>query len=233
MSTFDIIFRGDIVIGQRLDEVKQRLLQLVKTDAAKIDALFTGRQTPLKRNVDEATAHKYRDVLLNVGVQVEIRPSAPTDTASAPPVRRSGWSLAPVGTYLLAPGERSKFSPVVIDTSGMSLRPAEGNLLDATEAAPAPVATVTVPELEVAAAGELLIQDDERTALPLIEIETEEWDLAEVGEDLLRPEEKPAVLAPAISVADYGLAPPGADLGQLKPKIAPVVPDISKLSLVE
>lgn len=238
MSTFDIIFRGDIVIGQRLEDVKQRLQQLFKTDATKVDALFTGRPTPLKRNLDEATAQKYRDVLLKAGVQVEIRPSSPAGSAaeaSAPAAqpRRSGWSLAPVGTFLLTPGERPRFSPVVIDTSRISLRPAHGNLLDATEAAPAPVANVAIPDLEVAAAGELLIKDEERSALPLVEIETEEWDLADVGADLISAEERPAVPVPEISVADYGLAPPGADLGQLKPKIEPVVPNISNLSLVE
>src|SRR5690554_4755014 len=102
MSTFDIIFRGDIVIGEQLGDVKQRLQQLFKTDATKVDALFTCRPTPMKRNLDEATAYKYRDVLLKAGIHVEVRVSGSV-TFAAPPagesVRRSGWSLAPVGTY--------------------------------------------------------------------------------------------------------------------------------------
>jgi predicted nicotinamide N-methyase len=44
---FDIIFRGDIVFGHQLAEVKAKLQQLFKADAAKIDALFTGRPVPL------------------------------------------------------------------------------------------------------------------------------------------------------------------------------------------
>ncbi|HSC66388.1 MAG TPA: hypothetical protein VLC79_01760, partial [Cellvibrio sp.] len=80
---FDIIFRGDIVFGHQLAEVKLKLQQLFKTDAAKIDALFTGRPVPLKRNLDEATANKYRDALLKVGAMVEVC-STGSSPANAP-----------------------------------------------------------------------------------------------------------------------------------------------------
>src|SRR5690606_40568336 len=59
-AEFDIIFRGDIVIGHQLQDVKARLQQLFKTDAARIDALFTGRPVALKRGLDQATANKDR-----------------------------------------------------------------------------------------------------------------------------------------------------------------------------
>ena len=62
-ETFDVIFRGDIVLGHALDDVKVRLQKLFKVDASKIDALFTGRPVILKRNLDSATAEKYRKVL--------------------------------------------------------------------------------------------------------------------------------------------------------------------------
>jgi hypothetical protein len=72
---FDIIFRGDIVFGQSVVEVKQRLQQLFKADAARIDALFCGRPVPLKRNLDRASAEKYRAVLHKAGIEVELRPA--------------------------------------------------------------------------------------------------------------------------------------------------------------
>ena len=58
---FDIIFRGDIVFGHQLADVKLRLQQLFKADAVKIDALFSGRPVPLKRGLDLASAQKYKD----------------------------------------------------------------------------------------------------------------------------------------------------------------------------
>jgi hypothetical protein len=232
-TEFDIVFRGDIVIGQRLDEVKQRLQQLFKADATKVDALFSGRPTPLKRNLDHATATKYRDVLLKAGVQVDICASGSVsyNQVAVEPVRRAVWSLAPVGAYLLTPTERPKLSPIIIDTSRMSLRAAEGNILDAAEAAQAPVASVAVPDLVLAAVGENLVSPDERPALPLMEVEFGDWDLADVGADLISAEERPVIASPAIAVGDYGLAPVGADLGQLKPIVEPLAPDISGLSL--
>src|SRR5690606_27763711 len=99
MSTpeFDIIFRGDIVLGHQLAEVKLRLQQLFKVDAAKVDALFTGRPVPLKRKLDEATANKYRAALLKAGAQVAICPSNnnPANTASKP-VGHSSTRVTPL-----------------------------------------------------------------------------------------------------------------------------------------
>src|SRR6187431_1959690 len=105
---FDIIFRGDIVFGHQLAEVKLKLQQLFKADAAKIDSLFSGRPVPLKRNMDEATAQKYRDALIKAGAMVEICPSdkSPANAPAKPlPVRepravaeakKLEWTLAPV-----------------------------------------------------------------------------------------------------------------------------------------
>lgn len=234
-TEFDIVFRGDIVLGHQLGEVKTRLQQLFKTDAAKVDALFTGRPVALKRNLDNATANKYREALLKAGAQVEICASGSinfTVPADRPePVRRAVWSLAPVGSYLLMPTERPRISPILIDTSSISLRAAEGNLLDASEAARAPAPAVIAPDLGLADAGENLLREDEQSNLPLPEIDVSDWDLAEVGADLLTAEERPSVAAPAIAAGDYGLAPVGADLGQIKPVITPVEPDISALRL--
>lgn len=240
-TEFDIVFRGDIVMGHQLADVKQRLQQLFKADAAKIDALFTGRPVPLKRNLDEATANKYRDALQKAGARVEVcaagsvnfSPPAPAAARAPEAARRALWSLAPVGSYLLAPTERPKFSPVLVDTSGISLRAAEGNLLDVSEQRQAPSAAVVAPDLGLADVGENLLREEEHLALPLVEIEVEDWNLADVGADLISAEERPALAAPVIAVGDYGLAPVGADLGQIKPKVEPVIPDISGLSLAD
>lgn len=241
---FDIIFRGDVVVGHQLQDVKQRMQQLFKTDATKIDALFTGRPVPLKRNLDEATANKYRDVLLKAGAQVEVRPSGELNPAAARPTaqpesasanqsKTALWTLAPVGSVLLAPTEKPKVIPVSVDTSAISLRPAGGNLLDATEVKPAPTSEVRAPNFEVAVLGADLIDSDEKTDLPLVEIEGMDWDLAEIGADLLSADEKPAPAAPLKNISDFGLAPAGSDLGQLKPQVKPVNPDISGIRLAD
>src|SRR5690606_26150701 len=97
MSQFDIIFPGDTVFGQQLADVKLRLQQLFKSDAAKIDALFTGRPVPLKRDLDESTANKYRDALLKAGAMVDICPSdkSPVNAPVRPAPVRPAPAVAP------------------------------------------------------------------------------------------------------------------------------------------
>jgi hypothetical protein len=248
---FDIIFRGDIVFGHQLAEVKAKLQQLFKADAAKIDALFTGRPVPLKRNLDEATANKYRDALIKAGAMVEVCSSdtSPANAAPKPaPVPRrtaeaivpaaaplvSGWTLAPLGSDLLPAKERPVAPvPVSVDISALSLRAAEGNLVDVSEVHEEIHAQVVAPDLGLAAVGTDLISADEKLELPLVEIELEDWDIAEAGSDLLSEDERPIVLPAIVEVGDYGLAPAGSDLGQLKPTVKPVTPDISGLRLAD
>ncbi len=254
MSTpeFDIIFRGDIVFGHQLAEVKVRLQHLFKVDAAKVDSLFTGRPVPLKRKLDEATANKYRDVLLKAGAQVEVCASAnsPANAASKPmPVRQgtvaspsgnpssppanSPWTLAPVGADLLPADQRPPaVAPVAVNVSGLSLRAQDGNLLDAGELAPEPVADVSVPDLVLAEVGATL-SDDDHLPLPLLEIELDDWEIADAGADLLLPDERPVVVPVVVGPVDFGLAPVGSDLGQLKPQVKLVNPDTSGLRLTD
>lgn len=243
---FDIIFRGDIVFGYQLAEVKLKLQQLFKADAAKIDSLFSGRPVPLKRNMDEATAQKYRDALLKAGAMVEICPSeaSPANAPAKPlPVREPRpasevknpeWTLAPAGADLLPLTERPpQPAPLQVDISALSLRPAEGNLLDASEVHEELSAQVVVPDLGLAAVGADLLSADEKPELPLVEIELEDWGIAEVGSDLLNEDERPIVLSALVEVGNFGLAPAGSDLGQLKSTVKPLSPDISGLRLAD
>lgn len=240
---FDIIFRGDIVFGHQLAEVKAKLQQLFKADAAKIDSLFSGRPVPLKRNLDEATANKYRDVLIKAGAMVEIyssdkspanAPAKPLPVREPRPVKKPEWTLAPVGADLLPASERpAQPAPVRVDISGLSLRAAEGNLVDVSEVHEEINVQVVAPDLGLAAVGADLISADEKLELPLVEIELEDWGIADAGSDLLSEDERPIVLPAIVEVGDYGLAPAGSDLGQLKPNVKPVTPDISGLRLAD
>jgi hypothetical protein len=250
---FDIVFRGDIVIGHALADVKLKLQQLFKTDAAKVDALFTGRPVPLKRNLDEATAQKYRDVLLKAGALVEVvpagkfsatpapaaRPSAPAPkpavaaAASATPAKPVVWTLAPVGTRLVDAAYRPVVTVPTINTSHLSIRPQSGNLVDASEKKAEPVAAVVAPALGIAELGADLITADEKMELPVIEIELENWEIAPAGSDLVSAHERPSVAPVPVTVGNFGLAPVGSDLGQIKSQVKAVTPDISKLRLAD
>lgn len=231
-ALFDLVFRGDIVLGHSLDDVKQKLQQLFKADANRIEALFTGRPVPLKRKLDKATALKYQAVLQKAGAEVALVASSAAEQANAPVAApKRGLSLAPVGSNLLRPTERQRQVNADIPVTNYSLRPAGELLLDQTERAADVGPLVTVPEFAVAPAGEDLLPVDERGVLPLPEIDIENWELSEVGADLLQPQERKRTEPVAVADLSVDLAPVGSDLGQKKEAREPVVPDISGLRL--
>jgi hypothetical protein len=63
---YSVIFRGDIVLGKNLVDVKQKLAQLFKVDDARIERMFTGKPIPLKANIALVQAKKYQAVLAQV-----------------------------------------------------------------------------------------------------------------------------------------------------------------------
>jgi hypothetical protein len=232
---FDLIFRGDIVLGHAVDDVKLRLQQLFKADAGKIDALFTGRPVILKRNLDKGSADKYRQVLYKAGAQVRLAPSGQTQAAPSEAKTRQaqGLSLAPAGGYLVKPEEHRRLTPVSVDISRLSIRAAEGELLDSNERAAAPDLHLTIPDFDVAEAGADLLSPDERQDLPLMAVEPEDWGLAEVGSDLLTPSERPKIESVAPANTDFDLAPVGSDMGEKKEQVVTKLPDTSNLHLVD
>lgn len=249
---FDIIFRGDIMPGHQLPDVKKKLAQLFKADEKKINALFSGAAIPLKKNLEKASAEKYQTVLRQAGADVQIsvagkvaarvvakRPlgSVNTDTLASAPKRKmtlqerlalqeqereqqeqkqqasqvqattdreaSNFTLAPVGTDLQEPKDRSTESAVAIDVSQLSLKPQEGNLVDSTELAHEP---------------------------PVM-IELTDYGLSELGNDLIQEHERVQIEPVEVNLLSASLAPVGAELGQLQKPAPPSPPDTSAISL--
>ncbi|OUS10031.1 hypothetical protein A9Q89_11850 [Gammaproteobacteria bacterium 53_120_T64] len=161
---FDIFFRGDIVAGQAVAEVKERLGKLFKLEAAQVEGLFSGRPTAIRRNLDGASAEKYQQALLKIGAVAELRAAkvvdAPAAQAVAEPSSAStsaaesvnaedGLSLAPAGSDVLRPDERSKVITTVVDVSALALEPGGGEILHEGEKRPAEIKQVDTSHLEV------------------------------------------------------------------------------------
>ena len=81
-ETYAIVFNGGIVEGFAADTVKAQLAKLLKTDAKKTAALFSGKQIILKKTTDRAEAAKYGKALKKVGADVKIRIIKPGATAA-------------------------------------------------------------------------------------------------------------------------------------------------------
>lgn len=69
-ARYKVVFDGVLVPGADPDTTRDNLATLFKSERSKIDALFTGSSVALKRDLSDAEAQKYVDVLQRAGIQV-------------------------------------------------------------------------------------------------------------------------------------------------------------------
>ena len=162
---FDVFFRGDIVAGQAIVDVKERLGGLFKLEAAQVEQLFSGRPTAIRRNLDEASAKKYQQALLKIGAIAELRPARVDETPAAQATETSpvaqaapaaeqassddALSLAPAGSDVLRPDERSSVEATEVDVSALALEPGGGEILRTDEKRSVEAKQVDTSHLEV------------------------------------------------------------------------------------
>ena len=214
-ETYAIVFNGGIVEGFAADTVKAQLAKLLKTDAKKTAALFSGKQIILKKTTDRAEAAKYGKALKKVGADVKIRIIKAGAAATAAPVKPAAALSKPAAALSKPAAALAAETPAepeapVIDTSGISLAPNEGDLFD-------PVPRAVIPEIDLSSFS--VAENDDR---PLVEPSAEvivELDLSEFsvkdndGTALVEHEDE---VIPAIEVPDFGLDEPGAVLETLQ-----------------
>ncbi len=86
---FEVAFSGQISEGANLEEVKARVGKMFNADDAKLTQLFSGKRIVIKKNIDQATAAKYKTALNRAGAECEISPTggeaAAAQSAAATP----------------------------------------------------------------------------------------------------------------------------------------------------
>ena len=81
---FEVAFSGQISEGANLEEVKARVGKMFNADDAKLSQLFSGKRIVIKKNIDQATAAKYKAALNRAGAECEIVSSAGGTPAQQP-----------------------------------------------------------------------------------------------------------------------------------------------------
>ena len=253
MATFDIIFRGDLMPGFQLADVKRNLAALFKADTGRIDALFNGAAVPLKRDLDEATAQKYLAVLKKAGADVQLatagsvgaarrRPATPTPQAqpgvSPPVIAQPSMQerLASTQQAAAAPQPETSSEPAVTAAvektdSGFSLAPIGAALVET----PAPQALVApaTGHLSLRAQEGNLVDDAEiKRPRPVVVAELDVG-LREAGASLLDESERQVPVTVAVADLAVDLAPTGSDLGQIRRPAPPPPPDTSGIQLLD
>ncbi|MBV2134638.1 hypothetical protein KRX52_17855 [Pseudomonas sp. MAP12] len=153
-NLYEVAFAGELVVGADAEQVRANLARLFQADPQRIAALFSGRRTVIKSNLDAASAEKYRLTLERAGAQVEVSPVgqapapavpvAPVATAAvAPDVALPALKVAPRDEYMAA------FSDVAAPDFGLAPVGA-----DLQEQRPAPAApALDLSQLSVAPVG--------------------------------------------------------------------------------
>jgi hypothetical protein len=72
---FEVAFSGQISEGANLEEVKARVGKIFNADEAKLAQLFSGKRIVIKKNIDQATAAKYKTALNRAGAECELSSS--------------------------------------------------------------------------------------------------------------------------------------------------------------
>ncbi|MBT4161495.1 MAG: hypothetical protein HOC70_10915 [Gammaproteobacteria bacterium] len=234
-ETYAIVFKGGIVEGHEAAAVQAQLAKLLKLDAKKVSALFSGKQIVLKKTADKAEAAKYGKVLKKAGADVKIRvikTDAPAPKPVAPAFQKAETPVfqaaddAPPPAFQKAeeespPAPAAKAEPTTqekpteaeaptVDTSGISLAPNEGDLFDSQPEVESP--ELDLSEYDLAENdGSLLVEPAEEV---VVELDLSDFSVAENdGSDLFEAQEEDT---PEIDVPDFGLDEPGAVLDTIQ-----------------
>ncbi|MBW2617117.1 MAG: TM2 domain-containing protein [Deltaproteobacteria bacterium] len=71
---YSVIFKGDVAAGVQIDDVKQKLAAIFKTDIAKIDRLFSGKRKVIKKGADLEACEKAKKAFERAGAICFIEP---------------------------------------------------------------------------------------------------------------------------------------------------------------
>ncbi|HEY5603113.1 MAG TPA: M48 family metalloprotease [Gammaproteobacteria bacterium] len=141
--TFRLVFQGKIAPNADLDEVKGRLQQLFKKDAAAIDKLFSGKKVTLKQGLTELQAGQYREKMQALGVLCDIESQAPTSKTSP------ASAATPVPPPMASPAKRSSAPVDAIATSGVN----NGTTDNSVANIPATAAALKLADIDKAFTG--------------------------------------------------------------------------------
>lgn len=143
---FDIIFSGQLIEGNNLDEVKKRIEKLFKADSGLLDRLFSGKPVIIKSGVDDETATKYRVAFRKAGALIEIKPSKNEVRGDISPPHNvlSNLTLLPTNTGSLIDCAKQVVPQPIPDIDHISLASAGAIIDESPDIEPEEIDTSTL-----------------------------------------------------------------------------------------
>ena len=233
-GSYQVIFSGKIIEHADLDMVKANVARTFSIPPEKLEKLFSGRRLVLKKDLDHATAERYRLTLERAGALCELedtasKPAAAPSVQASTPVKEgvaptsqvdnaTGMSMAEVGITLVEP---ESVPDANIDTSDMNMAEVGITLVEPVFA---PDANIDTGDMDMAEAGITLVEPE---SVPDANIDTGDMDMAEAGSILAEQEE---FLEAEFDLAELSMDETGVQLVEPK-KVEPADIDTSQLSL--
>ncbi len=168
---FEVAFSGEIAEGAELEQVKAKVGAMFKADATKLAHLFSGKRVVIKKNIDQATANKYKTALNNAGAICEVRSlSQPAPAAEKPAEKPAAQTPPPAPVQAAA---APKASPIPV-----------GDVPAAPNTDPLGITANDISEFSasVAPVGSQMQDDVAEVAEP--DFDLSQLDIAPVGSDM-------------------------------------------------
>jgi len=254
-TRYNVYFAGQLLSGQELASVRDKLAKLFNADQQTLEKLFSGKAQLLKRDCDKATALKYKQAMERAGARPIIKASqsaaAEQSAPLTPPPEKTMSAAEKIAALAAAPDEggysskepstspkesatSSKESATgsaeqqpISDQEGINLAPAGTDVLREDERAEPVVSEIDTAGLEVDAATQRL---SEEPPPPPPAPDTSHLDMGGVGEMIPNLPSDQVPLSPNTNAID--LSPAGTDFTDCAPPEAEPPPlDLSSMDL--
>ena len=90
MDRFNVVFRGEFLLGYDIDEAKDKLANAFKLNERKLDALFAGEPITVTKGVNEIKGKQIVEAAAGCGVVFELEPSGDTAVSPTAPLSVNG-----------------------------------------------------------------------------------------------------------------------------------------------
>lgn len=193
---YELAFYGELVAGSSLDETKQLVAQLFKTNVEQIERMFTGNRVVIRNKLDQSTALKYIEALKKRGAkcQIELMGSPgeavdlnkPEPSPAEPEPAAFKPAAAPPEQPQHQPDAPKPASPKA--TMSLNGLPIAGEKVDEI---------LSSAQFDLAPVG-VRLEDEKKVVAPELP-GLDNIDLAPAGSDLLEKKDTPPVAAPDTS----------------------------------
>ena len=180
---YEVAFSGQVSAGADLELVKQKVGKMFNADEAKLAQLFSGKRIVIKKNIDQATAAKYKTALTRAGAECEVK-----SMSGAPAAAPAAESPA-VATPATATASSSTSAPAA--ASGSYETNYSGEVAPPPKTDPLGITPDQIEELSASLApvGSELQDDVKAPEAP--EFDLSGIDVAPVGSDLGTAKKEP------------------------------------------